>query len=247
MSQAKKQDLFSKLTFRNLYVPKVLGRGEEDGIFFFDMEYVSGLCLKEFIAGADKGDLDFLLDTIYLYFATVSQHFNLFDAKHEFILKAENLLPKSSHKDFLSFIIELVRSESELVVPKTICHGDFTLSNLIFHKNRLFLVDFLDSYVETFFCDLAKIKQDLFYMWTPMVGGYCDLRSKQSLSYLWGGVEERFGKEMESLSFKVVDALNILRIEPYIKNRTQADVMNAILEKNHLYEDFNHPNGRKVV
>ena len=243
IAQAKKQDLFSKITFRNLYVPKVVGLGEEDGIFFFEMEYVSGLCLKEFIVGADKDDLDFLLETLCSYIATVSQHFNLFDAKREFISKAEDLLRKSSHQDFLAFLIDLIKAESELLVPKTICHGDLTLSNLIFQKNRLFFIDFLDSYVETFFCDLAKIKQDLFYMWTPITGGYCDLRAQQSLSYLWAGVEDRFGKEMESMSFKVVDALNILRIEPYIKRKTQADAMNAILEKNHLYEDFNRSNG----
>jgi hypothetical protein len=211
------------------------------------MEYVTGSCLKEFIVGADKGDLDFLLDTLSFFISTAYQRSKPFNAKREVYSKIEDLLLVSSHRDFLFFIMNLIDEQSEFVVPKTMCHGDLTLSNMIFHKNRIFIVDFLDSYLETFLCDLAKIKQDMFYMWTPMMGGYCDLRAKQILSYLWAGVESRFGREMKDVAFRVIDALNILRIEPYIKTERQADLMNAILKKNPLYEDFNRSNGRKVV
>lgn len=245
-AQAKKQDLFSKLTFRNLYIPRIFAHGEEDGIFFFEMEYVSGSCLREFIASADKKDLDFLLETLFFFISTASQQSKPFDAKREVTLKIKELMVKSSHADFLFFLLKLIDHKSEFIVPKTMCHGDLTLSNIIFHKNRLFLVDFLDSYIETFICDLAKIKQDMFYTWTPMIGGYCDIRAKQALSYVWAGIEDRFGREMNGIEFNIIDALNILRIEPYISNKMQSDVMESILEKNPLHEYFNRSHGGKV-
>jgi tRNA A-37 threonylcarbamoyl transferase component Bud32 len=41
------------------------------------------------------------------------------------------------------YFINVQSNINEKIVPKTFCHGDLTFNNIIFHKNRLFFIDFL--------------------------------------------------------------------------------------------------------
>ena len=70
-------------------------------------------------------------------------------------------------------------NSTQIIVPKTFCHGDLTFNNIIFHKNRLFFIDFLDSYIDSFFCDLVKLKQDLYHLWSLKVQEENTLRNIQ--------------------------------------------------------------------
>ena len=245
--QSKKQHLFSQIYFRNIYVPKVIGQGEVDDCFYFEMEYASGLGALDFINQADKKELLFFCETIFSYLDQIRENSEEFDAKKTLSKKIKEMISKSKNHEFLNFILNFVDSHCNLSVCKTMCHGDLTFSNIIFDKNRIFLVDFLDSYLDTFFCDLAKLKQDLFYLWSALLYGNSDLRYIQAMKFMWERLDDRFKKEMDTPQFKIIDALNILRIEPYITNKKQAEIFNLALRKNPLYEDFNDSNGGKIL
>ena len=47
-----------------------------------------------------------------------------------------------------------------LNIYKNVCHGDLTLSNLIFKNNEIYCIDFLDSFIDSPIIDLVKLKQD---------------------------------------------------------------------------------------
>jgi thiamine kinase-like enzyme len=134
-----------------------------------------------------------------------------------------------------------------IIVPKSFCHGDLTFTNVLFHKNRLFFIDFLDSYVDSFICDLIKLKQDLYYFWSLKVQNIDSLRIKQIYKFIWDKLYRRYSSYIDSDGFKILDTLNSLRIEPYLTNQYQRDILYKIIENSNLYEKFNRAYGGEVI
>ena len=71
---------------------------------------------------------------------------------------------------------ELVRLSSEVMdavgdmeMPVGTCHGDLTFSNILFNGNNYYLIDFLDSFIESPLLDIVKIRQDTAYMWSTLM------------------------------------------------------------------------------
>lgn len=57
----------------------------------------------------------------------------------------------------------------ELEIPIGICHGDLTFSNILFNGNNYYLIDFLDSFVESPLIDITKIRQDSTFLWSTLM------------------------------------------------------------------------------
>ena len=131
-------------------------------------------------------------------------------------------------------------------IPQTFCHGDLTLTNFIFNKNRLYYIDFLDCFIDSFLCDLIKLKQDLYYHWSLDVQGIKNLRIRQIYSFLWRKLEKRYSQYVETIEFDVLDILNTLRLEPYLTNEDQRIIIKRMLKCSSLYGNVNCSDGREV-
>ena len=111
----------------------------------------------------------------------------------------------------LIYLVENVES-----YPSGFCHGDLTLSNIIFNKddNILFLIDFLQVYIDSPLIDLAKIEQDLKYGWSCRFESAGVITKAQILGqYL---LENFNYVEKEDLAlFNIISFLNTARILPY--------------------------------
>lgn len=46
------------------------------------------------------------------------------------------------------------------------CHGDMTLENIIVKNDRLYFIDFLDSFYDSWFLDIGTLLQDVQVMWS---------------------------------------------------------------------------------
>jgi thiamine kinase-like enzyme len=71
---------------------------------------------------------------------------------------------------------ELVRQSTvvmngvgDMVMPVGMCHGDLTFSNILFNGNNYYLIDFLDSFIESPLLDIVKIRQDTAYLWSTLM------------------------------------------------------------------------------
>ena len=210
----------------------------ESDLYSFDMEYVPGKSFYEFFSTSNKKDIDFVVETLFEYFDFLSSRFVIVDVTDKVVSKLESLYNQTQHKEFLKFLLT-----KQVSVPYTFCHGDLTFNNILFHHNRLFLIDFLDSYVDSFLCDLVKIKQDLQYFWNLKIHSISSLRIVQTYQYIWRQIEERYEYFMND-SFDVLDAVNILRIEPYLTNSHQRSILDKVITSTKLYENFNSSNGR---
>ena len=175
--QVKKQELFSNQVFRNVETPKVLRK--EDS--YFDMEYVTGRSFDEYFSMCSVSDIDFVFDSLCGYFDGLisnAQYYQPEVSKKRLLDKINSLETHTRHLTDLYNIRQMVNSIT-MKIPQTFCHGDLTFTNIIFNKNRLYYIDFLDCFIDSFLCDLIKLKQDLYYHWSLDVQGIKNLRIRQ--------------------------------------------------------------------
>jgi len=229
ISQAEKQIVFSKRIYKNIETPKVHDIEES----YFDMDYVSGQNFEEFFSIASVNDVEFVVSTLFDYFDTLISTARSFDATNKILTKIDSLKEKSSYPKYIEFLRKYVE-DNRIIVPHTFCHGDLTFANIIFHKNRLFFIDFLDCYVDTFLSDLVKLKQDLHHLWAVNNQDVYSVRIHQIYQYIWDKLEVRYESFMNE-SFHILDAMNALRIEPYLTSDDQRVILEGIVKSTELY------------
>ena len=162
--QIDKQVLFSNFILKNIDTPKIHNVCK-DKIYSFDMEYISGLSFNDYFSTSNISDIDFVIQTLFSYFDFLISSSKTYKINNQVLEKLSFLERDTRYKKYVLHLKEHL-SNKTIFAPKSFCHGDLTFTNILFHKNRLFFIDFLDSYVDSFICDLVKLKQDLYYFWS---------------------------------------------------------------------------------
>lgn len=115
--------------------------------------------------------------------------------------------------------------QETLNIPVGRCHGDLTLSNMIItQSHELYLLDFLDSYIETPLQDAAKIFQDMIYGWsfrneTSALRLRSQLFCESAFPDYLNILERIYQREMP-----IFKLMTVLRIAPYISDSDQKTV-----------------------
>lgn len=242
--QMEKQNAF--VNTDHIFAPEVFDVGSVDGLYYFDMEYVNGKLFNEEFQGISKAELDSHVRVLFEYLDGCHQEYYREEVLQPLLMaKLLSLREKSQHKDLIDYSMGLVINKEIGTIPFTFCHGDLTLSNVLFVNSNLCFLDFLDSYIDSFVMDIVKLKQDLYYGWylnfLP-VGTLYVTRTKQVLRYLWEAIESEYNTIVNSDLFHVLDLVNFLRIEPY----TNSEVLHRMIGETVIYENFNHPNDGEV-
>jgi len=108
------------------------------------------------------------------------------------------------------------------------CHGDMTLSNMIFGKD-IYLIDFLDSYIESPTLDLIKLRQDTHLYWSlNMIDKTTDLtKIKLGLNYIDNWILDNYKIE----DYELLQIINLLRIYPYTKDEKIINWLDTNIKK----------------
>jgi tRNA A-37 threonylcarbamoyl transferase component Bud32 len=242
--QIDKQILFSNFILKGIDTPKILNVSYKN-LYNFDMEYIHGVSFYDYFLTANINDIKFVVYTLFNYFDFFSSNYREINIQSKLLNKILDLEKKTLYPDYLKFLKHYTE-QNKIIVPKTFCHGDLTFSNIIFHKNRLFLVDFLDSYVDSFLCDLVKLKQDLYYLWSLEVQEKSNMRVNQIYSYIWNCLSNKYSQYINTKEFEILDAINSLRIEPYLTSSQQRSILDIIVKSSKLYANFNNSYGGTV-
>tara|TARA_Y100001963_G_scaffold160229_1_gene269249 strand:+ start:6584 stop:7312 length:729 start_codon:yes stop_codon:yes gene_type:complete len=237
--------MFSKnINVDDILVPEVIKRDYKGYEFSFDMDYIRSLDCVSFFNICTIREIDqFVLKIADLVKKEISlstfKEFprDVFFEKYE---KVKNLSKQSPCKDVFNKIEnridEIFLSMCNDNIPIGFCHGDLTLSNILIRKNdkNIFLIDFLDSFIESPIIDMVKIRQDTKYMWT--VSLYRGSIDKNKFSILMNHMDRMFEKEFMKYDFynkfyTPFQIMNFLRILPYIKTKDQAKICeNALID-----------------
>ena len=248
LSQAHKQANFLSTFNGKLISPKVFTLNQ-DNLFYFDMEYCTGKNYDKFFNECSLHDSKYVLNILFEYLDYLIEKSEILDdviVKEKIINKLDSLVSKSRYKNIIELIIKQYDDLKIENVRNSFCHGDLTFANILFGKNKIYFIDFLDSFIDSYYIDFAKLKQDLYYHWVLKVNKDDSLRVMQIFSFYWYNICEKYHEIISSEALELFDFINLLRIEPYVSDDNLQTLMSCI-ENHKYYVNFNNSNGRSVI
>jgi len=164
-AQAEKQ---SRYISNIVKVPKILTSGFTDcGLYYFDMEYISGITLAEYMKSIEIGKVRNLVQAIVKDVIRVQNDADEMVEK-VFTDKIESLeeILRLHKNPIIDKALNMLKNHSWAKFKMTSCHGDLTLENIIVKDNELYLIDFLDSFYDSWILDIGTLMQDVQALWS---------------------------------------------------------------------------------
>lgn len=197
--------------------PFIIKDGYIGECFYFDMEYIQGKLLSECINDLDHITISPYIQMTVNYLLSIQSKDLIFeDASqkiHNKLQKLSNVIDKKYTK-----YLKLIENTDWSLTPVSKCHGDFTLENLIISNGNLYLIDFLDSFLESPLMDVAKLLFDLRYFWSKR-------RSRTNSKSIIKNIHMEnviTNSEVYAANKKKINSLlilSILRILPYTRSQ----------------------------
>jgi hypothetical protein len=225
--QADKQRQYKSTTIKT---PMILKAGyTEDGLYYFDMEYIHGITLAEYMKTIEIGKVRGIVETIVN---------NIVDSEHDaadvdenkFMDKIESLelCLSAQNNQIINQALSLLKAHSWKKFIKTSCHGDLTLENIIVKDNQLYLIDFLDSFYDCWIMDISTLMQDVQTLWSYRMQDEININTLLRLivfrDILMDNVEEQVGQDTVEIYYALL--LKLIRIYPYTKDSRTYEFLN---------------------
>jgi len=231
LNQAMKQHLFHHLIPKNAIIdsyfetPEVLSKGKD----YFVMDFYNGKSILDIF---EKGDITILDEIVTKLFWFIKwETFKCTkDKVNEILIDKLNSLPTNP---IIDNCIDYI-NKNTIIIPIGLCHGDLTLSNVIF-SNKIVLIDFLDSYLESPLQDITKLLQESNLKWSLLMDNSKRDNTKIEISYDYlkskinQKIEEKFKEYISSI--KLIYIITLLRILPYTDDNKISDIINKEIEK----------------
>lgn len=247
--QAKKQRAAAEDEYQHIRVPQIFELQENADTTIIKMQYVYSKNFIEFFEQAGFEQVDYLIGALeYFVEHEISKCELQKVAPKIFQDKFAEIKGKcltnplyEGNEEILSILNrseQVFNSLSELTMPIGICHGDLTFSNILFNGNNYYLIDFLDSFIETPLQDIVKIRQDTQFRWSQLMytKPYDATRLRIVCDKIDHEIHQYFTRKYQwySDNYSVVQLMNILRILPYAKEEKVVqylvDVLNQLLD-----------------
>ena len=226
--QCEKQNCF-QAPIAAIHAPKILSCGvNSDGHFFFDMEYIKGKTLSEHLLDIDDNEIANVVNKLTFSLKYSSNEANGF-VQRIFIAKINSLSQKINvplAREALDFLADYDWKN----FPQSPCHGDFTTENIIVSNGEIYLIDFLDSFYDSFILDFADLLQDVQLLWHYRFEEL-NTKTKRNLK-LFG---ELLLEKIKAHNIALRDLycallLKLIRIYPYVKDSATADFLDKNIE-----------------
>jgi hypothetical protein len=214
--QAKKQEDFSSNIF---LTPKILRKDyDELGLFYFEMQYIPGLIFRDFIAQIEIKDIRYYSEK---FLSLTSNYENTyFDSNKLIIKKIDSIRENINYNSLiLSKCLNYLKNFNWQFIKSSFCHGDLTFENIIIFEKKLYLIDFLDSFVDSWLIDFSKLLQDLETNWSYRNQSILDNNTRIRLEIfkiqLIKGLKRlNYGVDYIRTIYSFL-LLNLIRIYPY--------------------------------
>lgn len=236
--QAKKQMAAAGVEYQHIRVPKVYELQENADTTIIKMQYVYSKNFIEFFEQAGFEQVDYLIGALEYFVeheiskcelrkvssAIFQEKFADIRAKVEsnpLYNENQNGLNRLNPAiaDLMTRCQTIFDNLKEMTIPEGVCHGDLTFSNILFNGNNYYLIDFLDSFIETPLQDIVKIRQDTAYRWSQLMytKKYDAVRLRIVCDKIDREIDQYFTRKYQWYidNYRVMQLMNILRILPY--------------------------------
>lgn len=180
--QALKQQEAAKKLRLHIKVPQILNIEESENSVVIKMPYVYSNNYIDFFEYAGAEDIDFFINELIGFIeseikeSSFQNYYKAAEFNHKFndVANKISLNPHlASYYPTIGSILKKADRINETIQIYTIpigkCHGDLTFSNILFAGNNFFLIDFLDSFVESPLMDIVKVRQDSHHLWSTLM------------------------------------------------------------------------------
>lgn len=216
--QAEKQANFIN---NNIKAPRVYRQNtDKDGLFYFDMEYIPGITLSKYIKTIEIGKIQPLVknivETIYVSNTDNSDCNTCFKEKLNGLSKSLNM--ESNQEITLS--LKILTNHNWSFFNKSQCHGDLTLENIIIKDGQMYLIDFLDSFYDSWLLDAGTLLQDVLALWSYRNESDLDMNTIMRLmifkDILIDNIYKKTGDRYIEIYYALL--LKLMRVLPYTKD-----------------------------
>ena len=232
--QIEKQVHFQKNFAQDeVRTPKVFRMEDAPGQFHADMEFIAAKDFIQFLSEADRATLDGFLKTITRFIQPQSRiHARPLTFADAVKTKLDELEKKNVPADYITAARKLC--VPPVRVPVGPCHGDLTLSNILFKQDHLYLLDFLDCYVESPLQDIVKLRQDTRFGWSLQLyqADFNWAKIQIALRYLDRRVESAFlPYDWYARHYELFQLVNLMRVLPYCTEARTAALVTGSLDQ----------------
>ena len=230
--QCEKQAAFT--SNGDIKAPEVYNSGiNEDGLFFFDMEYVQGITLAEKIKSYEIGKIRGVVEILVKNLIPAERKIvtpeeaerirSIFSTK---IGELNNKLAKYDN-DVVNQALILLKSYDWTKFTPSQCHGDLTLENIIVKNDSLYFIDFLDSFYDSWLLDIGTLLQDVQVLWSYRFSKDVSMNTVLRLIVFRDILLDEIEKLNSSYIIDVYYALlqKLIRIFPYVKDEITYDFL----------------------
>ncbi len=235
VKQQEKQEAFRVSNKLNYFTaPAITANGEHDNLSWFEMPYIQAEKYSSFLAKQPKSKLTQIIQALVDYFTNqiaTATNYNEDELNELLERKTQELIPKINKASWLTeeirtnLVNQLKGERPKVSLPKSTCHGDFTLSNMLFaNQNKIYLIDFLDSFVDSPVIDFVKLRQDTKFLWSlnleKQEHGETDTRLRQTLAYIDSEVSAFLNRSFPDVTSweDYFTLMNFARIVPYAQS-----------------------------
>lgn len=176
--QAVKQQMASRAVYQHIRIPEIYEIERTEEYVNVKMEYVYSKNYIDYFEDAGFDQINYFIKALKIFIDWEIEHSSLEVIDRQVILdKFRDVCCKIQRNDFINKdkeVMEIMECsasvfqgiDEEIKIPVGHCHGDLTFSNILFNGNNYYLIDFLDSFIESPLLDLVKIRQDSHYGWS---------------------------------------------------------------------------------
>jgi thiamine kinase-like enzyme len=242
--QALKQQEAGKVVYQHIRIPEIYEIEKTDDCLNVRMEYVYSKNYVDYFEDAGFDQISYFVKALKIFIDSELEHSKLTSINRNVILeKFKDICVKVQANNMINKDKEIVQIlersalifnsvDEEIRIPVGYCHGDLTFSNILFNGNNYYLIDFLDSFIESPLLDIVKIRQDSRYAWSQQMYEYdMDVVRMKIIS---GKIDEEIDKyysryDWYRKNYSMFQLMNFLRIIQYVKDEKVLKFLKQVL------------------
>ena len=238
--QAKKQQAAQDAGLQHIRIPRIHAINRTGDAVVVKMDYVYSRNFIEYFDNAGFEQIDYLVGALTMFVdyevsksemrtvpgKVVSDKFT--DVKKK-TLSSELLTSDPEVVDLIERSEKVFKEFPSMEIPVGTCHGDLTFSNILFNGNNYYLIDFLDSFIESPLLDIVKLRQDTAWLWSPLmyIHPYDAIRLQIAFGKIDSALDEYFTKHYPwyGAYYSQLQLMNFLRILQYANDTKVIDYL----------------------
>lgn len=245
MRQAAKQEQATGFHYSGFQTPHIIATEHDTNGASIKMDYIYSRNFMEYFESAGFEQIDYFIQTLIRFIEEELAHSPIqvipADIVNSKFMSVKKTIAANTHirKDnALASIMEkterLLTGIAEWRLPVGICHGDLTFSNILFTANTYYLIDFLDSFIESPLMDIVKIRQDSAHIWSAKL--YTKPYDPIRLGIISNKIDTELDTYFQQYSwynayYLPLQVLNLLRVLQYAKEDAIVDDLETELTK----------------